>query len=101
MRPFEVEREMLGKPFFLLYQLSTFYQNAYKSHYSSAALHNRAFQLCLSAVQTKGTSSLYFVLKATLAGNNPSRIQPGKVVCDNRSSSSNSADIPCPTDLLH
>ena len=106
----EAEQAMLRKSFYLLDQISTFYQSAYSGYpntsnfvYTGAVSQNYN-QFCVSANQSEGTSTSHFVPHVTAAGENANVSHASgnnNNACDNLSSPTNSADITCPLHPLH
>ena len=106
----EAEQAMLRKSFYLLDQISTFYQSAYSGYpnpsnfvYTGAVSRNNN-QFCVSANQSEGTSTPHFVPHVTTAGDNANASHASgndNNACDNLSSPTNSADITCPLHPLH
>ena len=104
------EQAMLRKSFYLLDQISTFYQSAYSGYpntsnfvYTGTVSQNNN-QFCVSANQSEGTSTSHFVPHVTAAGDNANASHASgndNNACDNLSSPTNSADITCPLHLLH
>ena len=106
----EAEQAMLRKSFYLLDQISTFYQSAYSGYPNTSnfvytgAVSQNINQFCVSANQSEGTSTSHFVPHVTAAGDNANASHASgndNNACDNLSSPTNSADITYPLHPLH